>query len=1078
LDPEAGEMRNIQKRDRILHRWSLLALGMLVCGILTIGSVLPAEEGGDRALLTGSPVPAGSVPEEVWEIVAPDGISAYSIGEIEAANQNIAYAIIDKTEGTVLKTTNYGDSWSLIDLHHPDPTKTFGWTQQVSVVDPDTVWVGSVHSPAVGIAITSDGGGDWAYAGAISYQYALEATNDTHGWIGGYFAGGGGGWVYETFTGGGNASHWIHKVANAGPIHDISYAGPGAVWAVGEGGYHGWIWHENGTAWEDQTPSPYPPVLKGCCAVDSMTAWAVGGNKIYRTTDGGTTWVSSTAPAGSGSLEDVTALDSQTAMAAGALGTIIKTTDGGTTWTTMYSGTKENLRSIDQVDATHAWACGAKGTVLRLTPTNTRVGSDVTVKLGTDGSVTFPSVTSAGNTIRTVMGPVYFDNFFTVGNCIDILTTAAYIGPVEVRMPYNPDHLSGGYEDKVRLLHNVSGTWVDVTTNVDTVNNMVTGHVSSLSGFVLAYPVPDVTGITPNTGVRGSTITVQVAGSNFWGPPTLRLEQWDEMGLMVINATTLTSSSTLLSCSLSIPADAVLGTWTVLVENPDGFGDTIYPGGFTIMSGPSITVGSPNGGETFFTGSPLPMHWTYAGNPGTTVNIEVVRGTAILKTLTGIPIGSTGSGSFSVTIPSSTPLDTNYRIRVTSTSNPSITDTSDGPFGISASSITVVSPNGGETWEQGSTHLLTWNYAGTPGSLVKIEALRSGSALATIASGHPIGSGGSGSYSLTFPSYTPLGSDYQIRVTSTSNPTFTDTSNADFTIVPDSSSSITVVSPNGGENWTQGSLQTLHWNYTGNPGSMVRIEALRSGSVLATVTSGYPIGSGGSGSYNLTFPYNTPVGSDYQFRVTSTSNPGYTDTSDAMFRILPAIRVVSPNGGENYALGSLLSMNWTSTGDPGDTVMIEVFKGAALLKTLTGIPIGPAGSGSLQVTIPNTTPVGPDYTIRVTSTSYPACRDTSDAGFSIGAMAATFQGILVAYQSLSGGGYFLVNITNILDDEGGILHPGDQVTIRYASGLPPEYQQEYEIDPGLEVLDTVEVFCTIFGADLVLRDGNYVKGVV
>jgi len=197
-----------------------------------------------------------------------------------------------------------------------------------------------------------------------------------------------------------------------------------------------------------------------------------------------------------------------------------------------------------------------------------------------------------------------------------------------------------------------------------------------------------------------------------------------------------------------------------------------------------------------------------------------------------------------------------------------------------------------------------------------------------------------------------------------------------------------------------------------------------------------------------------------------------------MFTIVPAIMVVSPNGGENYALNSLLSMNWTYTGNPGPTVMIEVFKGAALLKTLTGIPIGPAGSGSLQVTIPNTTPVGPDYTIRVTSTSYPACRDTSDARFSIGAMAATFQGTLVAYQSLSGGGYFIVNITTVLDDAGGILHPGDQVTIRYASGLPPEYQQDYEIDPDLEAGDTVEVFCTIFGADLVLRDGNYVKGVV
>ncbi|HQA80426.1 MAG TPA: Ser-Thr-rich GPI-anchored membrane family protein [Methanoregulaceae archaeon] len=504
-----------------------------------------------------------------------------------------------------------------------------------------------------------------------------------------------------------------------------------------------------------------------------------------------------------------------------------------------------------------------------------------------------------------------------------------------------------------------------------------------------------------------------------------------------------------------------------------------FDGYVTKLPGIGLSVVSPNGGEIWYQGSTENIRWTYAGDSGSAVKIELLDGESVRAVITpGTSIGSGGSGSFNVTLPSNAPLDTNYRIRITSTSNPSITDTSNAPFGISASSITVVSPNGGETWEQDSTHPLTWNYAGTPGSLVKIEALRSGSVLATIASGHPIGSGGSGSYSLTFPSYTPLGSDYQIRVTSTTYPSFSDTSDAFFTIVPDSSSSITVVSPNGGENWTQGTTQTLRWNYTGNPGSTVRIEALRGETVLATVTSGYPIGSGDSGSYDLKFPYNTPPGSDYRIKITSTSNPGYTDTSDSMFTIVPAIMVVSPNGGENYALNSLLSMNWTYTGNPGPTVMIEVFKGAALLKTLTGIPIGPAGSGSLQVTIPNTTPVGPDYTIRVTSTSYPACRDTSDARFSIGAMAATFQGTLVAYQSLSGGGYFIVNITTVLDDAGGILHPGDQVTIRYASGLPPEYQQDYEIDPDLEAGDTVEVFCTIFGADLVLRDGNYVKGVV
>ena len=193
---------------------------------------------------------------------------------------------------------------------------------------------------------------------------------------------------------------------------------------------------------------------------------------------------------------------------------------------------------------------------------------------------------------------------------------------------------------------------------------------------------------------------------------------------------------------------------------------------------------------------------------------------------------------------------------------------------------------------------------------------------------------------------------------------------------------ITVVTPDGGETWQQGSPATIRWNYTGDPGSHVKIDILKGPTVLLNITSA-SIGTGGSGSFTLMIPYNIPVGSDYTIRVTSTSNPAWTDTSDDSFTVSPAITVATPNGGETYQVGDILSMNWTYTGNPGPTVDIAVMKGPATLKTLAGISIGAGGSGSYQVTIPSSTPSGSDYKIQVTSTSYPACSDRSDEAFTI-----------------------------------------------------------------------------------------------
>jgi len=94
----------------------------------------------------------------------------------------------------------------------------------------------------------------------------------------------------------------------------------------------------------------------------------------------------------------------------------------------------------------------------------------------------------------------------------------------------------------------------------------------------------------------------------------------------------------------------------------------------------------------------------------------------------------------------------------------------------------VTSPNGGETMRKGSTFTITWTYDASAGSFVKIELLKGGVLNRTIASSAPIGSGGSGAYTWNIPKNQGTGSNFQIRITSTSNSAFTDTSDGNFSI--------------------------------------------------------------------------------------------------------------------------------------------------------------------------------------------------------------------------------------------------------------------------------------------------------
>ncbi|OPZ44316.1 MAG: Ser-Thr-rich glycosyl-phosphatidyl-inositol-anchored membrane family protein [Euryarchaeota archaeon ADurb.BinA087] len=398
-----------------------------------------------------------------------------------------------------------------------------------------------------------------------------------------------------------------------------------------------------------------------------------------------------------------------------------------------------------------------------------------------------------------------------------------------------------------------------------------------------------------------------------------------------------------------------------------------------------LGVDAPASGQTWYRGASETIRWRYAGDLGSTVTIDFLKGGTTVKRITDIPLGQGGNGSLTLTVPSGTPLGTDYSIRVTSTTLPNYTDTSHGPYAIADPSLVVTSPNGNEIFPLGSPLPMSWTSQGNPGPMVTIEVWKGTSVLKTL-TGIPAGTAGNGSLVVPIPFNTPVGSDYTIRVFSSSSPTCTDTSNLPFTISPDTSSSITVVTPNGDEVWLQGSDQKFQWAYTGSPGPTVTLQVLRDSDVMAVIP-GIPLGSGGTGSFNLKIPYATPAGMNYRIRVTSTSNPAYTDISDRPFSIDSALHLDSPGGGETWPQASRQTIRWFYQGNPGSTVTIDVLKNNTPVKTLTGIPLGTGGVGSVNVTIPASTPPGPDYRIRVSSTAYAACTDVSDLPFTISASA-------------------------------------------------------------------------------------------
>ncbi len=187
---------------------------------------------------------------------------------------------------------------------------------------------------------------------------------------------------------------------------------------------------------------------------------------------------------------------------------------------------------------------------------------------------------------------------------------------------------------------------------------------------------------------------------------------------------------------------------------------------------------------------------------------------------------------------------------------------------------------------------------------------------------------------------------------------------------------ITVTTPNGGEQWFIGDSENINWD-TENAGSYVEIGLYRSGTFVGTISNS----TNNDGYYLWTIPAWCESSVYYKVKITDTSNSLTYDYSDNNFTItgVPEITVISPNGGENWEIGSSHTITWTSE-NIGNNMKIQLWENGSNYFTIINSTYN---DGSYNWSIPESIEPSTQYKIKINDTSDASIYDFSDDNFSL-----------------------------------------------------------------------------------------------
>lgn len=419
-------------------------------------------------------------------------------------------------------------------------------------------------------------------------------------------------------------------------------------------------------------------------------------------------------------------------------------------------------------------------------------------------------------------------------------------------------------------------------------------------------------------------------------------------------------------------------TCTIGVFDEQMFGD-ISDSYFTVSPSvqASLHVTAPNGGESWTAGTMQNITWTSTGVTTVKLEYSIDNGTNWTEI---IAITDATAGSYAWTVPD-TP-STQCLVRISDAANASVTDQSDAVFTVTPQPfIKITSPVGGEDWQSGSTHDITFKVSGV--KVVKIEFSQDNGVVWSLIADNVELSGlkvisladaliPEYAFSWKVPDVTAAENRCLVRVINVDAPLTRDRSPDVFTI--SSGPFVSVVSPNGGEVWSAESQRRITW--TSNDVEYIHIEYTDDGGSTWTLIASNVYAP--DGAYDWIIP--GVVSSDCKVRITDAADAGRFDVSDAMFSMVPKpfVRVVSPNGGESWKNGSVQSITWESSGVANVKIEYSV-DGGTTWKTI----ISSTSDAPKKYSWPVPVLISTDCVIRITDTTDPGKTDVSDSSFTI-----------------------------------------------------------------------------------------------
>jgi hypothetical protein len=904
---------------------------------------------------------------------------------VDPTNSNVVYA--ETQRGSHYKSTNGGTSWNMIQ------GGISGYGEWVTPVVMDPTNASCLYTGTTQVYKTVNGGTSWSsISPALSSYYvttiAIAPSNTSV-----IYAGcGGGGVVWRTTDGGtswsdvtlGLPNRYVTRVA----VHPTN---PNLVYATFSGYTSGHVFKSTngGSAWTNSSTG-LPDIPCNALVIDPntpATMYAGTDLGVYVSTDGGASWTDYSTGLPNVVVDDLALHPTTGTLRAASHGRglwetatgsvpaiVVLTPNGGDVWPlgttqTMTWGTG-GIGGNARLELNRSYPGGTWEVIIASTPNN---GSYAWTVSGTTSStariritsVETPSATDVSNSNFTIRGPIItllrpVGGETMITGSVDSVVWSVSGTPGTYIVQLNRTYPSFSWTtiattSNLSAPFSVSGPATSTARiRVYLQSDPTCGDTSS-ANFSIVDPV--ITVAWPNGGeslTPGQSVILRWNSTNVPGTKLVEINRDYPGGIWEVLAVAVDADS------LPWMADQYASTVARMRVTSNSFGSAtdVSDGNFTVLT-PTLEVVTPNGGETWDIGSVHTVRWTRANFSGL-VNVYYNN---------WYPSGTWEAVQINVAVDSvqwvvPAPVTGTGRIRVASVNLPSYMDDSNGDFSC-GSGLTVTSPNGGENWSVTGLGTIAWTRANANDSAT-VQLNRS----------YPIGawetlstSAGGDNYLWTISE--PLTSGARVRVYLTGNPSVGDTSDASFSII---SSSLSLITPNGGEVWNTRMYQTVSWTRSNAPGpAAVLLNRQYPGGVWDTLATSVT-----ADTFLWWVPNDGCSTAVARVRIVWQDVPQISDTSAADFAIVPNLVVTYPNGGEIWPYESTQIIRWRRSNSPGPVkvLMTRTYPNDGWFY-LTGDAMG----DSFVYTMPS---YGATTTARVAVYMQDmSIGDTSDANFSI-----------------------------------------------------------------------------------------------